>query len=58
MNDQKIKRTKRHIIEMTDSEHTELKVRAAKQGITVREWLMGAIVLRIEVEKNKTSQVV
>ena len=43
---------KRHIIEMTDSEHSELKKRAADEGISVRLWLMGAIKLRIEAEKQ------
>lgn len=52
MEEVKKKPKKRHIIEMTDAEHIELKKRAADLGISVRGWLMGAIQLRIEAEKQ------
>lgn len=52
MNEPKRIRPKRLIVEMSDSEHKEIKIRAARKGISVRAWLLGAIMLRIDYEKK------
>jgi hypothetical protein len=46
------KEPKRFVLEVTDEDHFEIKVRAAKRRLTMRQYIIEAIAMRIAQERK------
>lgn len=48
-----IKRPKRLVLEVSDSDHIEVKRRADEQGLSISKWLIEAIRLKAKIEDQE-----
>lgn len=49
----KTSRVKRYVVEMTEEEHRLVKTRAARAGMTMRDYMVYALVVLGEIEKQE-----
>lgn len=52
MEDDKKSLTKRLVIDLSTEEHVEIKTRAALRNITIKKWVMRAIMEALKKEKQ------